>query len=103
MGLLAKIFTGKVAAKVVNRAIARNEARRAAAGAAATGTAAGRAAGAGKAGEYIPAGEVVSARAGHGALLERATQVYRRNPKLIAGIATVAAAAVLAGMKRKPH
>ena len=94
MGLLAKLFTGKMAANVVNRAIARREAQRVAAGATAR-TAAG---------EYIPAGQVASRGAmGHGALLDRATQIYQKNPKLIAGIATLAAAAVLAGMKRKPH
>ena len=92
MGLLAKIFTGKVAANVVNRALARNEARRTAAATTAR-----------SAGEYIPAGQVASRSAGHGALIDRATQVYQKHPKLIAGIATVAAAAVLAGMKRKPH
>ena len=86
MGLLAKILTGKVATGVVNRAIAKREARRAAP-------------------EYIPAGQVAAhqrAAGGH-ALVDRATEIYRKNPKLIAGIATLAAAAVLAGMKRKPH
>jgi hypothetical protein len=86
MGLLAKILTGKAASRVVNRAIARREARRAAP-------------------EYIPAGQVAAHERSLGsqALLDRATEAYRKNPKLVAGIATLAAAAVLASLKRKPH
>ena len=92
MGLFSKIVTGKMAAKALDRAMAKRAATRAAPAATA-------------AGEYIPAGQVAAGsglRHG-GALVDRATEIYRRNPKLVAGIATIAAAAVLAGMKRKPH
>ena len=45
-------------------------------------------------------GDVIPAT--RGSMTERATQVYRENPKLIGGIALVASALLLNRMKR-PH
>lgn len=39
--------------------------------------------------------------AGGNAMLDKATQVYKQHPKLIGGLAVVAGAAILAGMKRR--
>lgn len=39
--------------------------------------------------------------AGSNAMLDKATQVYKQHPKLIGGLAMVAGAAILAGMKRR--
>ena len=39
--------------------------------------------------------------AGGSALAQRATQVYRQNPKLVGGLAVLAGAAILAGMKKR--
>ena len=35
------------------------------------------------------------------AVIDRATQIYRQNPKLVGGLALLAGAAVLAGIKRR--
>ena len=39
--------------------------------------------------------------AGGGALIDRATQIYQKNPKLVGGPAVLAGAGILAGMKRR--
>ena len=39
--------------------------------------------------------------AGGSAAVDKATQVYQKNPKLIGGLAVLAGAAILAGMKRR--
>ena len=39
--------------------------------------------------------------AGGSAALDKATQVYKQNPKLIGGLAVLAGAAILAGMKKR--
>ena len=39
--------------------------------------------------------------AGGGAVVDRATQFYKQNPKLVGGLALLAGAAVLAGMKKR--
>jgi hypothetical protein len=55
-------------------------------------------------GEYLPAGnggttmDVVKGQAG--AVLDRATQVYKQNPKLVAGLGLLALASVLVSVKK---
>jgi hypothetical protein len=39
--------------------------------------------------------------AGGNAVAQRATQIYRENPKLVGGLAILAGAAILAGMKKR--
>lgn len=39
--------------------------------------------------------------AGGSAAVDKATQVYQKNPKLIGGLAVLAGAAILAGMKKR--
>ena len=39
--------------------------------------------------------------AGGGAVVDRATQFYKQNPKLVGGLAVLAGAAILAGMKKR--
>ena len=39
--------------------------------------------------------------AGGSAAVDKATQVYKQNPKLIGGLAVLAGAAILAGMKKR--
>ena len=39
--------------------------------------------------------------AGGSAALDKATQIYKQNPKLIGGLAVLAGAAILAGMKKR--
>ena len=39
--------------------------------------------------------------AGSNAALDKATQVYKQNPKLVGGLAVLAGAAILAGMKKR--
>jgi hypothetical protein len=39
--------------------------------------------------------------AGGTAVVDRATQIYRQNPKLVSGLAVLAGAALIAGMKRR--
>ena len=51
--------------------------------------------------EYIPAGQAgVPARGGN-AIVNKATDFYRQNPKLVAGMGVVVAAAVLQQLTRK--
>lgn len=38
---------------------------------------------------------------GSNAALDKATQVYQKNPKLVGGLAVLAGAAILAGMKKR--
>ena len=57
-------------------------------------------------GEYIPGIEARDERAVSGwkgqanAVMDRATQVYRQNPKLFAGLGLLALAGVLVGVKK---
>ena len=44
-------------------------------------------------------GERISA--GGNMMLDKATQIYKENPKLVGGLAVLAGAAILAGMKRR--
>jgi hypothetical protein len=39
--------------------------------------------------------------AGGSAAVDKATQIYKQNPKLIGGLAVLAGAAILAGMKKR--
>ena len=39
--------------------------------------------------------------AGGNMVLDKATQIYKENPKLVGGLAVLAGAAILAGMKRR--
>ena len=39
--------------------------------------------------------------AGGNAAVDKATQIYKQNPKLIGGLAVLAGAAILAGMKKR--
>ena len=39
--------------------------------------------------------------AGGGAMIDRATQIYQKNPKLVGGLAVLAGAALLAGIKSR--
>ena len=39
--------------------------------------------------------------AGGSAAVDRATQIYKQNPKLVGGLAVLAGAAILAGMKKR--
>ena len=54
-------------------------------------------------GDVIPANASWSDRlaTGSNAVLDKATQVYNKNPKLVGGLAILAGAAILAGMKRR--
>ena len=85
MGLIGKVLGAKLSANMMDRALRKQEAT-------ATPT-----------GEYLPAGQVTTGglRQQAGAVVDRAGQIYRQNPKLIGGLATLAAAALLVGMKRK--
>lgn len=92
MGLIGKVLAAKLGTRMMERALRRREMKAAAPAA----------------GEYIPAAGANAARGGRlHALTDRATQVYRRNPKLLGGLATLAAAALLVGLKQKgrvhPH
>jgi len=54
-------------------------------------------------GEYLPAqsqGAVTGWKGQAGAVLDRATQVYKQNPKLIGGIALLGLAGLLVRMKQ---
>jgi hypothetical protein len=51
----------------------------------------------------MPQGRSAAVYKGANAALDKAAQVYRRNPKLIGALAAVAGAALLTRMKRKPH
>ncbi len=88
MGMLGKLITGNVAAKLVNKAIEKHEAKQVAKA---------------RAGQYIPAGAaegtVMPARGA--TLADRAGAIYRNNPKTV-GLAGIALGiAALALMKRK--
>jgi len=50
-----------------------------------------------------PAGGSLKDRfyAGSNAVIDRATQIYQRNPKLVGGLALLAGAAVLAGVRKR--
>jgi hypothetical protein len=39
--------------------------------------------------------------AGGSAAIDKATQIYKQNPKLVGGLAVLAGAAILAGMKKR--
>jgi hypothetical protein len=39
--------------------------------------------------------------AGGSAAVEKATQIYKQNPKLVGGLAVLAGAAILAGLKKR--
>ena len=39
--------------------------------------------------------------AGGSAAVDRATQIYKQNPRLVGGLAVLAGAAILAGMKKR--
>ncbi len=39
--------------------------------------------------------------AGGSAAIDKATQIYKQNPKLVAGLAVLAGAAILAGLKKR--
>jgi hypothetical protein len=39
--------------------------------------------------------------AGGTAVVNRATEIYRQNPKLVGGLAVLAGAAILAGMRKR--
>jgi hypothetical protein len=39
--------------------------------------------------------------AGGSAAIDKATQIYRQNPKLVGGLAVLAGAAILAGLKKR--
>jgi hypothetical protein len=39
--------------------------------------------------------------AGGSAAMEKATQIYKQNPKLVGGLAVLAGAAILAGLKKR--
>ena len=51
--------------------------------------------------EYIPAGQSVPARRSGTAIVDKATDFYRKNPKLVAGVGVAVAAAVLQQLTRK--
>lgn len=54
-------------------------------------------------GEYLPAqsqGALSGWKGQAGAIVDRAAQVYKQNPKLVGGIALVGLASLLVGMKR---
>ena len=88
MGILGKLITGKVAATALNRHLAKREARRAA-------------------GEFIPAASATASTAATraktygGALVDRAGQVYRQNPKLVTTIASGALLVAAAAFAKK--
>ena len=54
-------------------------------------------------GDVIPANATWKDRLSQGsnAALDKATQVYNKNPKLVGGLAVLAGAAILAGMKNR--
>ena len=85
MGLLGKLIAGKLMAKA-----AQNLNRRSAAAAAARGPVNGR---------YVPATAGASAAAPTG-LAGKAVSFYERNPKLVAGAATLLMAAVAASLTK---
>jgi hypothetical protein len=83
MGILGKLFVGKLAANAIRRMERRNAPA--------------------ETGEYLPASS-----AGEGAIqprsasmVDRARDLYSRNPKLIGTIGMVAAAALLTRMRRR--
>jgi hypothetical protein len=84
MGLLTKIFAAKAGAKVLQSMRANRAASQ---------------------GQYIPATETQAAGTGlatrGNAMLDRATQIYKQNPKLVGGLAVLGAAALLTSMKRR--
>jgi hypothetical protein len=82
MGLLGKIFAVTAASKALRNARANSAAQS----------------------EYIPANSTdVSTGLGArtNAVLGRAGEIYKQNPKLVGGIALLGAAALLASMKRR--
>ena len=83
MGLISRVLAAKLGTTMMDRALR------------------DRRASAPSAGEYIPANQV-GTRAGGAlnGLAGRATQIYRDNPKLVGGIATLAAAALLVSLKQ---
>ena len=85
MGLLGKLITGKVAAKAINRHLAKRETAR-------------------SAGEYIPASAApvaTGSRTYGGALVDRAGQVYKQNPKLVTTLASGALLVAAAAFAKK--
>ena len=84
MGLLGKLIAGKVVAKAVQKVKQRE---------AAAQLAAVRA----QHGQYIPAGTNVATGT---TLAGRAVGFYERNPKLVAGAATLLMAALAAGLSK---
>jgi hypothetical protein len=54
-------------------------------------------------GDVIPANATWKDQisSGANAALDKATQVYNKNPKLVGGLAVLAGAAILAGMKKR--
>ena len=85
MGLLSKIVAANLTSRVVKRLNSAGQERRAYDPAAPRQT-------------YIPAN---SAGTGIGALRDRAVQVYRDNPKMVAGAGVLLAAAALQALTRR--
>ena len=87
MGLLGKLIAGKVVAKAVQKVKQKNAAELRA-----------------RQGQYIPAGSDVLP-AGRTDLATKAVSFYEKNPKLVAGAATLLMAALAASLSkgRRPH
>ena len=80
MGLLGKLIAGKVVAKAVQK-VKQKEALRA------------------RQGQYIPAGASVAAPP-PGTIAGKAVAFYEKNPKLVAGAATLLMAALAASLSK---
>jgi hypothetical protein len=88
MGLLSKIIAAKATTRVVQKMNERSRAAKAQA-------------------EYIPAGQSVPAtratalQTNATAMLDRAGQFYKQNPKMVAGLGVAAALMALSALKRR--
>jgi hypothetical protein len=88
MGLLGKLIAAKATSKVVQKMNDRSRVDRAQA-------------------EYIPAGSTLPTRGASGlqtnatAMLDRAGQIYKQNPKMVAGLGVAAALMALSALKRR--
>lgn len=93
MGLLARILTGKLAAKVIGRAIDKRAAARARASAGARAV---------PKAEYIPAAEVAARTQGRSAAVAGgAGRFYRQNARMVNTLGAAALALVLARLMQQ--
>ena len=90
MGMIGKILAARLGMKMMDRALHKQEQQYAQAEP--------------TTGEYIPANQVLTTgsriKAGAGAVVDRAAQVYKQNPKLIGGLGLLALAAMLVKVKQ---